>query len=297
MDGSTAQTRPRDFARDFERIRRAIGYLERHHRDQPDLDGIAAEVDLSPFHFQRLFTRWAGVSPKQFMRFLSVEHAKAALEAGESVLEATFEAGLSGPGRLHDLLVTFEAMTPGEYKTMAAGIEIRWGVHPSRFGDVLVAATDRGICGLGFVDQGGTAEAVEDLRARWPRALLRRDRAATQPYAERLFEPPTTTPTTTPGPAPLKLWVKGTNFQIKVWEALLLVPFGGLASYGGLARAIGRKRSARAVGRALADNPVAYLIPCHRVIRASGRFETGYRWGTARKRALIGWEAANTASD
>ncbi len=287
MDGSTPQTRTRD----FERISRAIGYLERHHRDQPDLDRIAAEVHLSPFHFQRLFTRWAGVSPKQFMRFLTVEHAKAALEAGESVLEATFEAGLSAPGRLHDLFVTLEAVTPGEYKTMAAGIEIRWGVHASRFGDVAVAATDRGICGLGFIADAGAAEAVDDLRDRWPRALLRRDQSGTRSYAERLFEPPTAT-----GAAPLKLWVKGTNFQIKVWQALLRVPYGGLASYGGLARAIGRPDAARAVGRALADNPIAYLIPCHRVIRASGRFETDYRWGTARKRALIGWEAANASA-
>ncbi len=289
MDGSTPGTR----SRDFERVRRAIGYLERHHLDQPDLDRIAAEVHLSPFHFQRLFTRWAGVSPNQFMRFLSVEHAKAALEAGESVLEATFEAGLSGPGRLHDLLVTFEAVTPGEYKTMAAGIEIRWGIHASRFGDVLVAATERGICGLGFVEPGGEAAAVDDLRGRWPRALLRRDEAATRCHAERLFEPRGTTP----GGAPLKLWVKGTNFQIKVWEALLRVPFAALASYGGLARAIDCPGAARAVGRALADNPIAYLIPCHRVIRASGRFETDYRWGTARKRALIGWEAANASTD
>jgi AraC family transcriptional regulator of adaptative response/methylated-DNA-[protein]-cysteine methyltransferase len=288
MDGSTQQTRQRD----FERIRRAIGYLERHHRDQPDLDRIAAEVHLSPFHFQRLFTRWAGVSPNQFMRFLSVEHAKAALEAGDSVLGVMFEAGLSGPGRLHDLFVTFEAVTPGEYKTMAAGLEIRWGVHASRFGNVLIAATDRGICGLNFVDQGGEAAVVDDLRDRWPRALLRQDRATTRSYAGRLFEPP--------GPmadAPLKLWVKGTNFQIKVWEALLRVPFGGLASYGGLARAMGRPQAARAVGGAIADNPVAYLIPCHRVIRSSGRFETDYRWGTARKRALIGWEAANAVAD
>ncbi len=289
MDGSTPPTRPGD----FERISRAIGYLERHHRDQPDLDSIAAAAGLSPFHFQRLFTRWAGVSPNQFMRYLSVEHAKAALEAGESVLEATFEAGLSGPGRLHDLLVTFEAVTPGEYKTMAAGIEISWGVHASRFGDVLVAATDRGICGLGFVEPGGEAAALDDLRGRWPLALLRRDKAATRCHAERLFEPPGARA----GGAPLKLWVKGTNFQIKVWEALLLVPYGGLASYGALARAIARPGAARAVGGALADNPIAYLIPCHRVIRASGRFETGYRWGTARKRALIGWEAAHAAAE
>jgi AraC family transcriptional regulator of adaptative response/methylated-DNA-[protein]-cysteine methyltransferase len=254
---------------------------------------LSAIIATSPFHFQRLFTRWAGVSPNQFMRFLSVEHAKAALEAGESVLEATFEAGLSGPGRLHDLLVTFEAVTPGEYKAMAAGIEIRWGIHASRFGDVLVAATERGICGLGFVEPGGETAAVDDLRGRWPRALLRRDKAATRCHAERLFKPQGATP----GGAPLKLWVKGTNFQIKVWEALLRVPFGGLASYGGLARAVARPGAARAVGSALADNPVAYLIPCHRVIRASGRFETDYRWGTARKRALIGWEAANTPAE
>jgi AraC family transcriptional regulator of adaptative response/methylated-DNA-[protein]-cysteine methyltransferase len=284
MEGSNQQTQPRD----FERIHRAIGYLERHYRDQPDLDRIAAEVHLSPFHFQRLFTRWAGVSPNQFMRFLSVEHAKAALEAGESVLDATLEAGLSGPGRLHDLFVTFEAVTPGEYKTMAAGLDIRWGVHATRFGDVLVAATDRGICGLSFIDEGGSSAEVEGLRNRWPRALLRHDQAATEAYAAKLFDP-----LRAPNAAPLKLWVKGTNFQIKVWEALLRVPFGGLTSYGVLARALGRPRSARAVGGAVADNPVAYLIPCHRVIRASGRFETNYRWGTARKRALIGWEAAN----
>ncbi len=290
MDGSTPATR----SRDFERVRRAIGYLERHHLDQPDLDRIAAEVHLSPYHFQRVFTRWAGVSPKQFLRYLSVEHAKASLEAGESVLDATYDAGLSAPGRLHDLFVTFEGVTPGEYKTMAAGLEIRWAVHASRFGDVLVAATDRGLCGLGFVEAGGQANALDDLQRRWPRALLRNDAAATRTYAERLFEPPGAGAGARA--APLKLWVKGTNFRIKVWEALLRVPFGGLASYGALARSIGRPGAARAVGSAIADNPIAYLIPCHRVIRASGRFETDYRWGTARKRALIGWEAANTTS-
>ena len=273
--------------RDFARIEAAIRYLEDHALDRPRLDEIAGAVDLSPYHFHRLFTRWAGVSPKQFLRFLAVEHAKAMLEGAEDVLETSLASGLSGPGRLHDLFVAFEAMTPGEYKAGAARLDIRFGYHDGPFGEYLLAATERGICALSFIAEAGREHALAELRARWPGAAIRRDQVYTTTFAHRVFRDPQDRPR-----PHLKLWLGGTRFQIKVWEALLRLPPGHLASYGHLARAIGAPKAARAVGRALADNPIAYLIPCHRVIRASGRFDGDYRWGRARKRAMIGWEAA-----
>jgi AraC family transcriptional regulator of adaptative response/methylated-DNA-[protein]-cysteine methyltransferase len=231
-----------------------------------------------------LFKRWAGVSPKRFLQFLTAEHAKAALREGRSALDAALDSGLSGPGRLHDLFVAVEAVTPGEYKQAGGGLAIRYGFHPTPFGQCLLALTDRGICGLAFVDHPGPEAVLADLRRRWPGADLRRDQAGTVDTAARVFERDRRGP-------PLTLTLKGTNFQIKVWEALLRIPPGTLVAYGDVARHIAHPGAGRAVGSAVAQNAIAYLIPCHRVIRSSGAFGS-YRWGSACKQALVGWEAA-----
>ena len=274
-------------ARDYERIARAIGYLQRHAGERPDLAAAARHVNLSEHHFQRLFTRWAGVSPKRFLQYLTLEHAKSRLTSTRSVLDLAGAVGLSGPGRLHDLFVTLEAMSPGEYRSGGAGLSIRYGVHESPFGAALIAITARGVCGLQFI--AGTGEAVDRLRQDWPDAELRRDPDATAPVSERLVRPLASRP----GRA-LALLVRGSNFQVKVWRALLELPFGSLATYGDIAGRIGAPGAARAVGTAVGANPIAWLIPCHRVIRESGALG-GYRWGAERKTAMLGWEAAHTA--
>jgi AraC family transcriptional regulator of adaptative response/methylated-DNA-[protein]-cysteine methyltransferase len=270
--------------RDADRIRHAIEFLDQHAQRQPSLDEVAREVGLSPYHFQRLFKRWAGVSPKRFLQFLTVARAKEALREGKSALEASYDSGLSGPGRLHDLFIAAEAVTPGEYKDEGAGVDIRYGFHPTPFGDCLLALTDRGICGLAFAADDAERQIVlDELRQRWGAAAINRDQAATAETAGQLFE--------RPRGAPITLALKGTNFQIKVWEALLRIPPGTVVSYGDIARAIGHPDSYRAVGTAVGRNPIAYIIPCHRVIQSSGAFGN-YRWGAARKRAMLGWEAA-----
>lgn len=274
-------------ARDYERIGRAIAYLRRHADHQPDLAAVARHVNLSEHHFQRLFTRWAGVSPKRFVQYLTLENAKSRLAGPGSVLDLAGAVGLSGPGRLHDLFVTLEAMSPGEYRAGGAGLAIRYGVHESPFGPALLAVTARGICGLHFVagDQDGAAR----LRREWPEAELRQDVAGTAPVVERIFQP-----LAAAAGRPLALLVKGSNFQVKVWRALLELPPGSLTSYGRLAARIGAPGSARAVGGAIGANPIAWLIPCHRVIRETGLLG-GYRWGPDRKAAMLGWEAARIA--
>ena len=283
----TTNTEATQRTRDYQRVERAMHFLHDHFREQPDLDDIAGAAHLSPFHFQRLFTRWAGISPNQFMRFLTVESAKRALERSESVLDATFDVGLSGPGRLHDLFVTYEGVTPGEYKAMGVGLEIAYGFHNGPFGAFLVATTERGICALEFVGERGRETALEAVRQRWPGARFVRRQKETEAVAAEVFDP-----TRFDSDRPLKLWFKGTNFQIRVWDALLRVPPGALTTYGAIAEAIGMPTAARAVGNAVGANPIGYLIPCHRVIRATAMADTNYRWGPARKLALIGWEAA-----
>lgn len=268
----------------FERIARAIEYLRRHAEEQPDLAAAARHVNLSGHHFQRVFTRWAGVSPKRFVQFLTVEHAKSRLAMAHGVLDAAATVGLSGPGRLHDLFVTLEAMTPGEYKAGGAGLTVQYGVHETPFGNALIAMTARGICGLQFLDDEGAG--VERLQSDWPAAELRRDPAATAPVAGRLFDP-----LASRSGSALALLVKGTNFQVRVWRALLELPLGSLATYGDIAGRVGVPSAARAVGAAVGANPIAWLIPCHRVIRESGALG-GYRWGVDRKAAMLGWEAA-----
>jgi AraC family transcriptional regulator, regulatory protein of adaptative response / methylated-DNA-[protein]-cysteine methyltransferase len=272
-------------SQDFHRIERAMQYMEHHYREQPSLDELAASVNLSRYHFQRLFTRWAGISPGRFLHCLALQHAKGLLAERQSLLDAALETGLSGPGRLHDLFVTYEALTPGQYKRQGEGLRIAYGLHPTPFGSCLLALSERGICALSFVDAGGRAAALAELGARLPRATLHEDAARTAPLVQRVFG-------AAPGAGePLHLLLLGTNFQVKVWEALLRIPAGACATYQDVAEGIGQPRAMRAVGQAAARNPIAYLIPCHRVIRKLG-LAGGYRWGQERKRLLLAWEAA-----
>jgi len=269
--------------RAYRRIASAIDYLADRRHDQPDLAELGAHVGLSESHLQREFTRWAGVSPKQFLKYLTKESAKLRLRE-TSVMAAALASGLSGPGRLHDLMISCEAMTPGEYKRGGAGLRIRYGVHPSPFGQCLVAATERGICKLSFADGPGDLVAQEsELSAQWFAAEIARDDAATEGLADTIFS--------RSGSGSLDLLLKGSPFQLKVWEALLSIPEARLASYQHVADMIGRPAAVRAVASAIGRNDIAYLIPCHRVIRSNGEFSK-YRWGAERKQALIGWEAA-----
>ena len=278
---------------DYRRVERAIRFLEERRDDQPELRDVAEHVGLSKYHFHRLFRRWAGTTPKRFLEHLTVEHARALLRDSEPVLRAAHRSGLSGGSRLHDHFVRVEAATPGQVRRGGAGLRIRTGVHPSPFGEAFLAATDRGICFLAFLPDSGTAEraeteeeAREDLRRRWPEARVAADPDATAPLARRAFRILDEEPTDDP----LPLHLRGTNFQLQVWRALLRIPPGRVASYGTLAELVGRPGAARAVGGAVGANPVAFLIPCHRVIRAGGNAGS-YRWGADRKRALLGWEA------
>jgi len=268
---------------DYERIERAIRFLEDHVNDQPRLDDIAEYVHLSPFHFERLFKRWAGVTPKQFLQYLTLGYAKERLSESASVLEAALDSGLSGPGRLHDLFVTVEAVTPGEFKQQGAGVVIRYGFHETRFGWCFIGLTERGICHMAFNPPG--PEPVAELAARWPGAVLVEAPAETGALVDRIFGE------TTANGAPLRLLLGGTNFQVQVWQALLRVQPGQVVSYEELAHALGRPAATRAVASAVAKNPIGYLIPCHRVIRKSGHFGQ-YHWGSARKKAMVGFEAA-----
>lgn len=271
---------------DYERMEKAILYLEKNYRRQPSLKEVARFVGLSEYHFHRLFTRWAGISPKRFLQFLTAEYARGLLKESPNVLEAAYEAGLSGPGRLHDLIVNVYAVTPGELKTDGAGLTIRYGVHPSPFGDCLLAATDKGICDLSFLPGRHAGEAEALLRSRWGKATLVRDPKATKTVVDRIFERPRRE-----GAPPLKVAVRGTNFQVKVWEAILRIPPGYAASYEDIAERIDAPGAVRAVGTALGRNPVAFLVPCHRVIRKTGAFGN-YGGGPIRKKAMLAWEAA-----
>lgn len=267
----------------YDRIEHAIRWLADHYQDQPTLGEAAAEVGLSEYHFQRLFSQWAGVSPKKFIQYLTLSHAKNRLAECDSVLDAAYDSGLSGPSRLHDLFVTHEAMTPGEWKAMGDGLTLRYGWHDSPFGDCLLVATDRGLCGLGFVLPEGRAATEADLLSRWDQAKLVEDDGAAASFAEAAFGR---------GETQLHLVLRGTPFQIKVWEALLRIPHGAVTSYEKLAIHLGNPRGARAVAGAVALNPISWIVPCHRVIRSTGVI-TGYRWGPSRKRAILGWEAAH----
>lgn len=271
---------------DYARIEKALAFIADRAEQQPELEAIAAASGLSPFHFQRLFTRWVGVSPKKFLQFLTLERAKSCLAESASILDAAYASGLSAPSRLHDLFVAHEAVTPGEFKRRGEGLEIAYGWARSPFGDVLILTTARGICGLAFELDGGRAATLADMKARWPQARYVEDQARVARLARAIFEPRT-------GDR-LDLVLYGSPFQIKVWEALLRIPQGALVSYDAVAAAVfGSAKGSRAVGAAVGDNPISYLIPCHRVIRKSGAIND-YHWGRPRKLALIGWEAARS---
>lgn len=269
--------------RDAARIEKALRFLVAHRLDQPDLAATAAVVGLSPFHLQRLFKRWAGVSPKRFLQYLTAAHARRLLDGSRSVMDVAWATGLSGPGRLHDLTVHVHALSPGELQRAGEGVVVRHGRHPTPLGEVVVATTARGVCGLAFVDEDDRGEALADLATHWPAATLLHDAVGTRGAVEGLLQ--------RDRPARGVLDLQGTNFQLRVWEALLRVPEGALVTYARIAAAIGAPRAARAVGSAVARNPIAWLIPCHRVIRATGVLGA-WRWGPVRKQMLIGREAA-----
>ncbi len=276
-------------AMDYARIERALRFLNTHYLRRPTLDEVAAHIHLSPFHFERLFQRWAGTSPKRFLQHLTKEHAKAILQDSRSLLDAAFESGLSGTGRLHDLFVSCEAVTPGEYKHRGEGVTIEYGFHPTPFGECLLATTERGICALRFLSTPSKQTALRELRDDWPAAEFVENDGETGGICRRIFSGAAKY-----AGAPFHLHLRGTNFQLKVWQALLTIPCGRLANYGDLAAKIGAPGASRAVGSAVGRNPVAYLIPCHRVIRSLGVIGD-YRWGRERKQAIIGWETARTS--
>jgi len=276
-------------SRDFGRIARAIRFIDANFRAQPRLAAIAASAHLSEFHFNRLFRRWAGVTPRQYLAYVTARAARAALASTPSVLEAAYCVGLSGPSRLHDLMVTLEAVTPGELKARGRGMQIRYGLTDTPFGHALLASTARGLCHLAFVESTAEGAAVAALAQSWPQARLRRDEDAAAALAARIWGSSSRTAAARAA-APLKLAVKGTNFQLKVWQALLELGSAAPTTYAALARAVGRSGGARAVGRAVGANPVAWLIPCHNVLRKDGALG-GYHWGEDRKRAMLAWQA------
>jgi len=267
---------------DYQRIAKAISYLRGAALDQPSLDDAANHIGLSPYHFQRLFKRFAGVSPKRFLQHLTSEHAKQLLRASVPVLETSFAVGLSSPGRLHDLTVNVEAVTPGEIKSGGAGLRILYGLQDSPFGHCFLAQTERGICRLEFIDQGKPEQTLQRLQQDWPQAHLVEDLTTTEKTCRQIFESEERI-------KPLTLMLRGTNFQLQVWQALLKIPAGAITSYGQLAQQLGRPHASRAVGTSVGQNPIGYLIPCHRVLRADGNLG-GYRWGIERKQAILGQE-------
>ncbi|GEC34063.1 6-O-methylguanine-DNA methyltransferase [Sinorhizobium fredii USDA 205] len=271
---------------DYDTVRHVIEILTEDYRDQPSLETIARRLRQSPTQLQKVFTRWAGLSPKAFLQAVTLDHAKRLLrQEGMPLLEASIEVGLSGPGRLHDLFVTHEAMSPGEWKARGAGLTIRYGFHPSPFGTALVMITDRGLAGLAFADAGEERESFEDMARRWPNATYLEDSAATARYAARIFNPERWC-----AEEPLNIVLIGSDFQIRVWQALLNIPLGKATTYSKIAGEIGQPTASRAVGAAVGRNPISFVVPCHRALGKGGEL-TGYHWGLTRKRAILGWEA------
>ena len=268
---------------DYERISKAIEYLRTNYKEHPSLEQVAKEVYLSPFHFQRLFTEWAGVSPKKFLQYISLQHAKSLLQQHASLAETTYETGFSGTSRLHDLFITIEGMTPGEYKSRGQGLTIQYSFADIPFGEIIIASTSKGICNLFFIEN--RKHAIQELKRQWLNAVLKETTNAQHENLLLFFSNDRNNLNK------IKLHVKGTGFQLKVWEALLKIPMGQLTSYSSIAGMIDKPTASRAVGSAIADNPVAFLVPCHRVIKATGIIGE-YHWGPVRKTAIIGWEAA-----
>ena len=271
----------------YKRIAEAIAYIKTHFKDQPDLDKVAEKIHLSPFHFQRLFTEWAGVSPKKFVQYLTVQYAKSILKAKElSLFDAAHESGLSGTSRLHDLFISIEGMTPGEFKNEGENLNINYSFSETLFGNVLVASTPKGLCHLMFFED--KEFALKELQSSFPKANYKEIADSIQKNALDIFSPDQN------NLAEIKLHLKGTPFQLKVWNALLKIPSGQLSTYGNIAKNIEQETASRAVGTAIGSNPIAFIIPCHRVIQATGTYGQ-YRWGSPRKSVLIGWEAAQKA--
>ena len=273
---------------DYDIVRQVIELISEEYRDQPSLEAIAARLNQSPTQLQKTFTRWAGLSPKAFLQAVTLDHAKRLLRREEMpLLETSIEVGLSGPSRLHDLFVTHEAMSPGEWKAKGGGLTIRYGFHTCPFGTALVMVTDRGLAGLAFSDSGDEKACLEDMTCRWPNAEYVEDRQATAPYAERIFQPGRWT-----SDQPLRVVLIGTDFQVSVWQSLLKIPFGKAVTYSDIAKDIGRPTAMRAVGAAVGANPISFVVPCHRALGKNGAL-TGYHWGLTRKRAMLGWESAH----
>jgi AraC family transcriptional regulator of adaptative response/methylated-DNA-[protein]-cysteine methyltransferase len=277
-------------AADYDVVRRAIGHIRGHWREQPEIQAIAEAAGVTPTELHHLFRRWAGLTPKAFLQALTLDGARQLLRNSASVLDATYEVGLSGPGRLHDLFVTHEAMSPGEWKTGGEGLTIRFGFHPSPFGSALVMATERGLAGLAFADPGEEAAALADMKARWPRAAYVEDSARTAAVAKRIFDQSQWQPS-----QPLRVVLIGTDWEVRVWEALMQIPMGRLVTYSDIAGKVRSPAAARAVGAAVGKNPVSFVVPCHRVVGKSGEL-TGYHWGITRKRAMLGWEAGQVGA-
>lgn len=278
---------------DYDTVRRILSFITHRWREQPTIEAIAEAAGATPTDVHHLFRRWCGLTPKAFLQAITLDNAKGLLAASASILDTSFEVGLSGPGRLHDLFVTHEAMSPGEWKAGGEGLKLSYGFHPSPFGEALIVVTERGLAGLGWVSNsldggkvvGGRAEALADMMRRWPHADYHFDPQATKPYASRIFEPASWSPQT-----PLRVVLIGTDFEVRVWETLLRIPVGCATTYGDVAGHIGKPSAARAVGAAVGKNPISFVVPCHRVIGKSGAL-TGYHWGLTRKRAILGWEA------
>lgn len=270
---------------DYDLVRKTIERISLDYRAQPSLEDIASDIGVAPGRLQKTFSRWAGLTPKAFLQAVTLDHARRLLgHEGLPLLDASYELGLSGPGRLHDLFVTHEAMSPGDFKTGGAGLEISYGFHPSPFGTAVVLATERGLCGLAFADPGEERAALEDMSKRWPGARISPDQDATAPYVGRVFSPDQWR-----ADRPLRIVMIGTDFQVRVWEALLRIPLGQASTYQDVARAIGKPSASRAVGAAVGRNPISFVVPCHRALGKSGAL-TGYHWGITRKRAMLGWE-------
>jgi AraC family transcriptional regulator, regulatory protein of adaptative response / methylated-DNA-[protein]-cysteine methyltransferase len=277
-------------ADDYDVVRRAIGHIRGHFREQPEIETIAEAAGVTPTELHHLFRRWAGLTPKAFLQALTLDGARALLRDSASVLDATYEVGLSGPGRLHDLFVTHEAMSPGEWKAGGEGLEMRFGFHPSPFGTAVIIATPRGLAGLALADAGKERAALADMKRRWPKAKYLEGNAATAPLARRIFDPSQWRPE-----QPLRIVLIGTDWEVRVWEALLKVPMGRLTTYSAIAGQVRTPAAARAVGAAVGKNPICFVVPCHRVVGKSGDL-TGYHWGITRKRAMLGWEAGQVTA-
>ena len=276
--------------RDYDSVRRAIAFISEHWRTQPTIEAIADSAALTPDELHHLFRRWAGLTPKAFMQALTLDHAKALLRDSASVLDAALDSGLSGPGRLHDLFVTHEAMSPGEWKHGGNGMMLRYGFHPSPFGTAIVMATSRGLAGLAFADPGEEQAALADMKGRWPNATYVEDYLSTAPLAQRIFVPKLWR-----SDQPLRVVLIGTDFEVRVWETLLKIPMGKAVSYSDIANKISAPKASRAVGTAVGKNPVSFVVPCHRALGKDGKL-TGYHWGITRKQAMLGWEAGQVSA-